>query len=34
MKKAVQDGLFRFGGLCRIRTYDRRIKSPQLYQLS
>ena len=23
-----------FGGPCRIRTYDQRIKSPLLYQLS
>ena len=26
--------LLKFGGPCRIRTYDQRIKSPLLYQLS
>jgi hypothetical protein len=25
---------FKIGGPCRIRTYDQRIKSPLLYQLS
>ena len=30
----VIDPLGKFGGPCRIRTYDQRIKSPLLYQLS
>ena len=30
----VIDPLGNFGGPCRIRTYDQRIKSPLLYQLS
>ena len=33
-KNAMQGMAFCSGGSCRIRTYDLRIKSPLLYQLS